>query len=100
MTTVQQIQREITALPDDALREILDFVLFLKTKEHAQNWESVTQESNDTSQEMIRLLTPTSTSKKERLADDPFIGMWRDRKDLEDSTMYVRKLREQEWAVR
>lgn len=30
--------------------------------------------------------------------DDPFVGMWRDREDLSDSTEWVRHLRQQEWG--
>jgi hypothetical protein len=32
------------------------------------------------------------------LADDPFIGMWRDRQDMQDSRAWVRSIREQEWV--
>ncbi len=31
------------------------------------------------------------------LKEEPFIGMWSDRKDLEDSSQWVKKLREKEW---
>ena len=30
-------------------------------------------------------------------SSDPFIGMWRDRKELEDSTAWVRSFRRSEW---
>jgi hypothetical protein len=30
--------------------------------------------------------------------DQPFVGMWRDRDDLQDSTDWVRSLRREEWA--
>ena len=32
------------------------------------------------------------------LADEPFIGMWRDRADMEDSGAWVRAMREREWG--
>ena len=28
---------------------------------------------------------------------EPFVGIWKDRFDLEDSTLFVRQLRQQEW---
>lgn len=34
------------------------------------------------------------------LADDPFIGMWRDREDLADSDAWVRTMRRREWTDR
>jgi len=33
-----------------------------------------------------------------RLADEPFVGMWKDRDDMADSTRWVRNLRRQEWG--
>lgn len=32
-----------------------------------------------------------------KLADRPFIGMWRDREDMQDSSTWTRHLREREW---
>jgi len=32
------------------------------------------------------------------LADEPFIGMWRDREDMQDSSAWVRGIREREWV--
>ncbi len=31
------------------------------------------------------------------LTDEPFIGMWQDREDMQDSSQWVRHLRQQEW---
>ena len=42
--------------------------------------------------------TPTTEkAKRTKLADDPFIGMWRTRKDMQDSTAWVRSQRQREW---
>ncbi len=41
-------------------------------------------------------LSPTAATPIE---DDPFIGMWRDRHDLADSTGWVRGLRTSEWST-
>lgn len=42
---------------------------------------------------------PVKTLKIRRLklTDEPFIGMWRDREDMRDSTAWVRSLRRREW---
>jgi hypothetical protein len=37
--------------------------------------------------------------KKTPLAQDPAIGMWKDRDDMHDSTAWVRKVRHREWRV-
>jgi len=31
--------------------------------------------------------------------NEPFVGMWRDRQDLTDSSQWVRQLRESEWTI-
>ena len=76
METVN-IVREMASLPPDAQKQVIDFVAFLKTR-----------------------YAPASTTKKakqKKLANEPFIGMWRARKDLLDSTAWVRSLRQREW---
>jgi hypothetical protein len=35
--------------------------------------------------------------RRTRLANEPFIGMWKDREDMKDSSAYIRNLREREW---
>lgn len=37
---------------------------------------------------------------RQKLADEPFIGMWKDRQDMEDSTAWVRQTRKNEWSRR
>ncbi|NJL23053.1 MAG: hypothetical protein HC895_23090 [Leptolyngbyaceae cyanobacterium SM1_3_5] len=32
------------------------------------------------------------------LRDEAFIGMWRDRPEMEDSSQWVRNLRQQQWS--
>ena len=71
------IAREISSLPPEAQKEVLDFMAFLKTR-----------------------YPPTPAPKKVRrtkLASEPFIGMWRTRQDMRDSTAWVRNLRQREW---
>ncbi len=37
---------------------------------------------------------------KRSLKDEPFVGMWRDREDLVDSSAWVRTTRQREWTRR
>ena len=72
-----KIAYEIASLPLEAQRQIIDFMAFLKTRYPV--WQVVKED------------------KQTRLVDEPFIGMWRERKDMQDSTVWVRSLRRREW---
>jgi AbrB family looped-hinge helix DNA binding protein len=39
-------------------------------------------------------------SRQRSLEDEPFVGMWRDREDMEDSSEWVRASRQREWTRR
>ena len=71
------IVREIASLPPEAQKQVIDFVAFLKAR------YSTTQSVKKT--------------RRTRLADEPFIGMWQDREDMQDSAAWVRTLRQREW---
>jgi hypothetical protein len=46
-------------------------------------------------------LNPTILPAKTTLShlkDEPFVGMWRDRQDMKDSSQWVRQLRQKEWG--
>jgi hypothetical protein len=76
--TQQQLIDEYTSLPEEAQRQVADFVAFLRHRYKA-----------------------TLSKQQSRGADlekEPFIGMWRDRQDLEDSTTWVRNTRKAEWG--
>ena len=64
-------------LPPDAQQQVADFINFLQTR--------------------YKPISKTRTKPKIKLADEEFIGMWRDRKDMEDSTAWVRKIRRTHW---
>ncbi len=72
------LAREIGSLPPEAQQQIMDFLAFLKSR--------------------YLLKSPTSPAKRTKLADEPFIGMWRDREDMQDSTSWVRQVRRHEWG--
>lgn len=71
------IAREITSLPPEAQQQVLDFVAFLKTR--------------------YPTVSPLKKSKCTKLTDEPFIGMWQDRDDMQNSALWVRNLRYREW---
>lgn len=75
--TNEEILREINALPLEAKRQIEDFVSFLR--ERYKNSQSP--------------IAPTSD-----LETEPFVGMWRDREDMRDSSAWVRHIRETHWS--
>jgi len=71
------IVREIASLPPEAQKQVIDFVAFLRAR------YATTQ--------------PVRKTRRTRLADEPFIGMWRNREDMQDSTAWVQSLRQHEW---
>lgn len=72
-----KIWREFSALPPELQQQVADFIAFLQ----------------------LRYSPPRSnkTPKRTPLEKEKFIGMWRDRKDMNDSTAWVRNLRQREW---
>jgi len=75
--TNQEILSEFLSLPADAQSQVVSLIVFLK------------QKYTD-----AELPSPSSNVD---LMNDPFIGMWRDRQDL-DSNTWVRNLRKSEWS--
>lgn len=71
----QKVVAEIEALPAEAQREVADFVGFLRSRYAATARKSRTNGSSDA-----------------------FIGMWKNRADLKDSTAAVRNMRDAEWG--
>lgn len=74
----EQVLRDLIALPPMAQQLVADFIAFLRLR--------YTQEPS----EGIDALPA--------LRDDPFIGMWRDRTDMTDSSAWVRTVRTREWG--
>ncbi len=75
----EELWRELTMLPPEAQRQVMDFIAFLHTR--------------------YAPVRSDGKSKHPDLADEEFVGMWRDRQDMLDSTDYVRNLRKREWAT-
>lgn len=71
------IFREFADLPPNAQALAADFITFLKQR-YQQLPSPAAQEQQD-------------------WRDEPFIGIWQDREDLQDSTQWVRSTRSSEW---
>ena len=72
------IVRDIASLPPEAQKQVIDFVAFLKAR--------------------YPTTRPVRKTRRTRLADEPFIGMWRNREDMQESTAWVQSLRQHEWG--
>lgn len=71
--------KDFETLPPDAQQQVADFITFLKSRYPANK--------------------PTNKkSLRQPLAQEAFIGMWRNRQDMQDSTQWVRDLRRKEWG--
>ena len=85
MTTLQrQIQQDLSGLPEDMLQEVWDFALFLqeKRKQHGVLRRIKTKQVNNQS-----------------LSAEPFIGIWKNRQEMTDSSEWVKQLRQEEWVI-
>ncbi len=71
-----QLKHDILALPDDAQHLVAELVAFLR-----QRYPIAEQEVN----QLIDL------------DHEPFVGIWRDRSEMQDSTTWVRQVRKQHW---
>jgi hypothetical protein len=72
--TNEEMLREIASLPHEAQRQIKDFVAFLR--------------------ERYPDSPPHKNAPLADLETEGFVGMWRDREDMADSTAWVRNFRE------
>ena len=75
--TNEEILREIDSLPVEARRRLEDFVTFLRERYR------IVQSSNDSIFD---------------LESEAFVGMWRDREDMNDSSAWVRNVRGTHWS--
>lgn len=72
-----KVMRDFNSLPAEAQRQVADFVAFLQQ----------------------RYRRPGSPQgKPTEWESDPFVGMWRNREDLQDSAEWVRSTRRREWS--
>ncbi len=64
---------EITNLPPEAQRQVIDFIAFIKSR--------------------YKKLPVNEKSKQPVVGEEPFIGMWKDREDMEDGNTWLRNVR-------
>lgn len=76
--STEDILRDFASLPPEAQRQVADFITFLLSR-------------------YGRTRLPEN-SESSHPATDNFIGMWRDRVDLQDSGAWVRSIRKREWG--
>jgi len=76
----EKVWQNFVNLPPEAQRQVVDFIVFLRT----------------------RYAPPRRrrTAKSTKLANEPFIGIWRSREDFQDSSAWVRRVRQSEWVKR
>lgn len=75
----EQLYNELLSLPPEGLQQVTDLILFLKS----QYEQSRTTEQTD----------PDS------IRNDPFIGIWKERESMKDSSQWVREIRKSEWST-
>lgn len=78
MISQEQILNDFATLPPTAQRQLLDFMAFLQSRYVDKKIEVQVRPTSD-------------------LRQEPFVGMWRDREEMNDSAKWVRQLREKEW---
>ncbi len=75
----EKIFDDISYLPPEAQRQVVDFIAFLRTRYKRSEQEKQTKRIN--------------------LVNEPFIGIWTDREDMNNSGRWLRKVREAEWGT-
>ncbi len=75
--SIENIIQELNSLSPELQQEASDFISFLHSRQQKE-----------------KSLKP---GKNLKLANEPFIGMWKDRKDMQDSSTWVKNIRKKEW---
>ena len=75
----EKIFDDISNLPPEAQRQVADFIAFLRTRYKRSEQEKQT--------------------KRIDLANEPFIGIWKDREDMINSSKWLRNVREAQWGT-
>ncbi|MBI5748939.1 MAG: DUF2281 domain-containing protein [Nitrospinae bacterium] len=73
-----KIWSQFMTLPPEGQQEVTDFIAFLF--------------------ERYKLPFLKKRQKKRKAIKESFVGLWKNRKDLQDSTSWTRRIRKQEWA--
>lgn len=59
---------------------------------------SLTTEERINLEQKLQVQILSTEIKLSNPQDEPFVGMWKDREDMEDSSQWVRQVRQQEWT--
>ena len=59
---------------------------------------SLTPEERMNLEQNLQVKTSSTEIEQSNFQDESFVGMWKDREDIEDSSQWVRQLRKQEWT--
>jgi hypothetical protein len=73
----EKIVNNISSLPVEAQQQVADFIDLLKIRYSRSRKEKQINRNN--------------------LVNEPFIGIWKDRKDMTDSSEWLRNVRKTEW---
>jgi len=76
--TNEEILREFAALPPEGQRQVMDFIALLQQRYNRSD--------------RVKELSTADLTK------EGFIGIWRDREEIQDSSAWVRQTREREWV--
>ncbi len=76
----EKVLRDFSALPQDAQQQVIDFIAFLQTR-----YKPISRE-----RELSR----------KKIGEESFVGMWKNRTDMSDSSAWVRNTRQAEWVNR
>ena len=75
----EKIFDDISNLPPEAQRQVVDFIEFLRTR--------------------YKKSQPEKQTKRINLVNEPFIGIWKDREDMNNSSKWLRNVRTAEWGT-
>jgi hypothetical protein len=78
MPELEKLREDIATLPEEAQQLVSEFVAFLKQRY---------QPSQPANPQPLNL------------ENEPFVGMWSDRPEMQDSTAWVRQVRQQHWRT-
>lgn len=82
MKTVNAVILDLSSLPEQARQEVTDFYQFLK-KKYRVHATGRGKQKDTTAQ---------------ALSDVSFVGMWKDRADMDDAAGWVQEQRESAWS--
>jgi hypothetical protein len=74
----EELIREFLDLPPEGQAEVIDLIEFLRSRHRTRD--------------------PSGTATRLNLTEEGFVGMWKDREDMQDSSAWVRNAREREWV--